>query len=409
MRCKETCLAREGLGLVKKLLGFIVLLIILAILVQVLLGINLIPKLENELKGLGASTTSSACSTTPPTVQTIQTDTAYDNMFNAYGNQTNGQGWSGGDGAYSVMLPGGEEVWLFSDTLFGTVANGQRSVSAFIHNSLVTVQNGAITGTLYNYTSPPKGFVTPAGASSTTPWFWLSSGVVNGNSLQIIMPEFRNTGSGAFDFAWMQTYIGTFSLPSMTLESVQPVPSAASYGIVWSSWALSSGGYTYVYGYNNNNTGGNVNMYVARVSGTNLLGQWEYYSAGGWSASPASASSVMSGLPTGYSVTPLGSYYLLVSMNPGAPFSGQIMAYFSCSPTGPFLSMNSGKPIYTTPEQGEYSSEGGAWTYDAFVHPELSGGNTLFLSYSVNGFNSTYTFQNPSIYRPRFLLVTLST
>ncbi|MDH2901665.1 MAG: DUF4185 domain-containing protein, partial [archaeon] len=115
------------------------------------------------------------------------------------------------------------------------------------------------------------------------------------------------------------------------------------------------------------------------------------------------------GLTTGYSVTPLGNYYLLISMNPTAPFAGEIMGYFSCSPTGPFHPINGGKPIYTTPEQNEYSSEGGAWTYDAFVHPELSSGNTLFLSYSVNGFNSTYTFQDPTIYRPRFILITFST
>lgn len=404
------------MGLARKFFGFMILLVVLTILVPAVMGTSITAIFGKLFTTGGENTTSltSSCSVNSPVVQSIQNDTSYENMFSAYGDSTNGKGWSGGDGAYSVELPNGTELWLFSDTLFGTFTNGQRQVSAFVHNSMVAVQNGAKTeGTLYtNSSNSPSALVSPSGAGSTTtsPWFWLSSAVVSGSTLQVIMPEFKSIGSGAFDFAWVQTYVGTFSLPNMSLQSIEPVPSPASYGIVWSSWALSTGGYTYIYGYNNDSTGGNVNMYAARVSGTNLLGQWQYYSAGSnWSTSPGAATPVMSGLTTGYSVTPLGNYYLLISMNPTAPFAGEIMGYFSCSPTGPFHPINGGKPIYTTPEQSEYTSEGGAWTYDAFVHPELSSGNTLFLSYSVNGFNSTYTFQDPTIYRPRFILITFST
>ncbi|MDH2901485.1 MAG: hypothetical protein PXY39_10985, partial [archaeon] len=336
------------MGLVRKIFGLIILLVILTILVvPAVLGTSVTAIFAKLLTTAGGNTTTSltsSCSVTSPVVQSIQNDTSYENMFSAYGDSTNGNGWSGGDGAYSVELPNGTELWLFSDTLFGTVTNGQRQVSAFIHNSIVAVQNGAkITETLYTHSSnSPSALVSPSGAGSTTsPWFWLSSAVVSGNQLQVIMPEFKSTGSGAFGFAWVQTYVGTFSLPNMTLQSVEPVPTSASYGIVWSSWALSTGGFTYIYGYNNDSTGGNVNMYAARVSGTNLLGQWQYYSAGSnWSTNPGAATPVMSGLTTGYSVTPLGNYYLLISMNPTAPFAGEIMGYFSCSPTGPFHPIN---------------------------------------------------------------------
>ena len=41
-----------------------------------------------------------------------------------------GHGWTGGDGAYSVSLPAGRTLWLFGDSVLGTVREGRRDSSS---------------------------------------------------------------------------------------------------------------------------------------------------------------------------------------------------------------------------------------------------------------------------------------
>ena len=48
------------------------------------------------------------------------------------------EGWTGADGAYSVRLPSGDTLWLFSDTFWGGVnPEGKRAAGTrFINNSV---------------------------------------------------------------------------------------------------------------------------------------------------------------------------------------------------------------------------------------------------------------------------------
>jgi hypothetical protein len=50
-------------------------------------------------------------------------------------------GWTGGDGAVSVPLPHGRNLWLFSDTWVGKVKDGRR-FDATIVNNTAAIQDG---------------------------------------------------------------------------------------------------------------------------------------------------------------------------------------------------------------------------------------------------------------------------
>lgn len=329
----------------------------------------------------------------------VTNDLPMDRMFFGYGNT--GQGWTGGDQAYSVLLPNGSEAWLFSDTLLGSVVNGTRApfpYTPMIHNSIVLQTGNSIVSTLYGGThSAPKSLVSPPEAGS---WYWFGPGIVSGGTLQVIMIQMVSTGTGIFDFKWVGTYLALFSLPSVSLQSVSPLESGD--GVIWASSLMTYGGYTYVYGTDNMSAN---TMYVARVNGTSLLGSWQYLTAGGWSSDPLNPIKVAAGIGSSFSVTRFGGGFLLVSMDSDQFFSGKIYAYSAPTPAGPFGHKTL---LYATPDAAFYDQYPGysVFTYSAMVHPELSNGKSLIVSYSANG-SGPKAFTDVTVYRPRFLNVTL--
>src|SRR6266404_8888145 len=72
----------------------------------------------------------------PPNPATI--DTNFDNFF-----KQNGPGWTGADGSYSLLLPDGTNLWMWSDSYIGTVdpTTRLRSNDLFsAHNSLTVLE-----------------------------------------------------------------------------------------------------------------------------------------------------------------------------------------------------------------------------------------------------------------------------
>jgi hypothetical protein len=65
-------------------------------------------------------------------------DSNFDSFF-----QQNGPGWTGADGSFSLLLPDGTNLWMWSDSFIGTVNATTRMRSSYLitaHNSL-TIQN----------------------------------------------------------------------------------------------------------------------------------------------------------------------------------------------------------------------------------------------------------------------------
>jgi len=178
-------------------------------------------------------------------------------------------------------------------------------------------------------------------------------------------------------------------------------------GIEWGSWVRHDTSYTYIYGVED--LGANKYLHIARVSGTDLAGTWSYYVGGdptlaaSWSSTESASVRVLDGVANEYSVHKLTSgLYMLTTMDTTAAFSAQLEAYFSCTPTGPFVDETL---LYTTPESGPYGSygNGNVYTYNAHVHVELSTSSKLVISYNVNSLDATVggdVYRDVSIYRP---------
>jgi hypothetical protein len=309
-------------------------------------------------------------------------DQNYDNYF-----QRGGPGWTGGDGTYSVGLPDGRTAWSFGDSYLGTISpDGSRPLSAPIVNNSMLIASASSATTLVGGTpSQPQALVSTGESGS---WYWPGASTVEGGTLVQFLSKTRRTGSGLWDFAYAGSYMATYSLPGMSLQSVVPVP--ASDTIQWGAWTLSDGGYTYIYGIEDR--GWDKYVHVARVSAGALSGAWQYYTGSAWSTDPTSSARLMDGASNQFSVVKMGSDYQLISQ---APLGSQISSYHATSPVGPF---GTKKVLYTTPNWGAST-----FTYNAVAHPDLSGAGEMLISFNVNTNQGSDLYSNPEIYRPRFV------
>ncbi|MEJ3745769.1 DUF4185 domain-containing protein [Actinomycetes bacterium KLBMP 9797] len=321
--------------------------------------------------------------------------TALNNLFNRYGNS--GVGWTGADSTYSTTLPGGKRLWIYSDTFLGPVnpdLSRPRS-TPFLNNSFI-VQDGYRLTTVHGGTAAaPDSLVKPADYPNR--WYWLGAGITIGGVLNQTVVEFGRTGPGLWDFEWKGNHLARFAVGNLTAPiSVTPLPSGA--GITWSAWLQPIGQYLYIYGVEDK--GASKYLHVARVTGQNLRGRWQYWTGTGWSTVETDSVRVLEGVSNEHSVTPWRGKWLLVTQDTTELFSTKIVGYLGTSPTGPFTDKTL---LYTTPETG-----GNVYTYNPHVHPSLSRGDSLTISYNVNSFESDELYADVRIYRARFITVTLA-
>src|SRR5713101_1647599 len=144
----------------------------------------------------------------PPNPATI--DTNFDNFF-----KQNGPGWTGGDGSYSLLLPDGTNLWIWSDSYIGTA-------------DPVVVQ-----------TSP---------------------GVYK---IKIMLMEW--TGF----FKLVGNSLATLSWPSLSIDSVTPV-ALPDTSIEWGTRLVQVGSTIYIYGLKDPGND-NKTPYLARTQGVNNL------------------------------------------------------------------------------------------------------------------------------------------
>ncbi|HVX45229.1 MAG TPA: hypothetical protein VHC49_15170 [Mycobacteriales bacterium] len=346
---------------------------------------------------------------------TAHPDRRWDGLFNAYSDS--GIGWTGADSTYSVPLPDGRIVWIFSDTFLGPVGPGRPSHSPparpkigrprtapFLHNSFI-VQTGSHLRTVYGGTAgAPDSLVSPAGADPDTSWYWAAAGTIGPGTLDVVYNRYDKTGPGVFDFAWSGSVLARFGLLDQRLIDVTDLPSARP-NIQSGSWLSYERGWTYHYRIEDLSS--EKYLHIARVRGHDLRQPWEFFTGSGWSPHEADSVRVLDRISGQFSVTRDQGRYVLITHDTSEPFSSRIVAYFATTPVGPFTDVT---PVYSTPETGAAGTYGNpnVFTYNSCAHPELSRPGHLLVSYNVNSFEPDDLYRDVSIYRPRFIDVDIS-
>ncbi|MFE7651011.1 NucA/NucB deoxyribonuclease domain-containing protein [Streptomyces phaeoluteigriseus] len=350
-----------------------------------------------------------------------------EDVFNKYAATTR-NGWTGGDSTYSVTLPDGRRLWMFSDTFLGPLNDdGTRPTSAGLINSSFVAQVGDNLTTIKGGSdSNPKALMPP---QADKHWYWLGDGLITTiggkKKLQVVFHEWYKFGEGLWDFKIKRSLVATFDPDDLTApEWMQPLPAEA--GVQWGAAVMSADqsddGYTYIYGVDDAPT--HKGMRIARVKGTNIADpdKWQYLNSarGEWMYGETEGDNALTGVANEYSVTPFKGNYVLVSQDSTVAFSGKIRMWNGCDPYGPFGSWVGHDEVYQMPEPGPYGDctekeeDGKCFSYNAHVHPSLSSDSRWILSYNVNNFDSDIApgaahYRDPTIYRPRFVSFTLET
>jgi hypothetical protein len=346
------------------------------------------------LAWLAASSTAPA--EAPARAVTVTPDTAFQAMFESYGNDnTLLDDWTGADGALSAVLPDGRVVWDFSDTFLGLVnSDGSRPPGQpFINNSMIVQDSGVLVQTLHGGTAQsPTSLIIPVDQNS---WYWVGDMTVEGDRLRVFVMEFVRTGPGIFDFQWVGNAIASFVLPDLTLENV--VRTHGENSVMYGAALLEEGGYSYIYG-TEDVSGTEKYLHIARAISGNVLGAWEFYTGTGWSSDPALSARLLKGVGNSFGVAKVRNRFVLFTMDSLIPFSAELVMYSSNNPEGPFGNRTH---VYWTPE-----SQHGLFTYDAHVHPEFTDAQgRLLVSYDVNSFDFRDLLADVDSYRPRFIRV----
>ena len=334
-------------------------------------------------------------------------------QFNAYGNDnTSAETWTGADSTYSVVLPDGRVLWIFSDTFLGIVhPDGSRpkhtshgGTTPMLNNAFV-IQDGDRFQTVLGEdgSGQPKAIMTGREYGYLGATYWAGGAQVHDGQVEMVMRRyFQMVPEGAVVAVFDP---GDLSRPQEVVELPW------SPGVSWGSATTRTDEHTYVYGAED--TGAAKHLRIARVEGQSLRGRWEYLTAdGGWSASEADAANQLAGVGNEFSVTPMGDAYLLVTHDTTEVMSADIVGYAAPTPYGPFEDK---KVLYTTPETGAHGSYGNPniYTYNSMAHPHIADGNDrLLLSYNVQVVEERGgppwdfdVYRDVSIYRPRFVTV----
>jgi hypothetical protein len=398
-------------------------------------------------------------------------DAGFDSIFTQDGpgfglEPAGGAGWTGGDSTYSIELPNGDTAFFFSDSYIGefprfagdgsvtTDSNGLRTREANCfpplcdpptvlyraHNSVVVrnKQTGILTtfvgakdvaGYSTSYFSPPAGVATGR-------FYWMGDSTVvqvdsaGTKKLWVFLLEFDSS------WTYQGTAIAQLSLPSMQIETIQPLINLpASTNINWGSALLLDGtgfGSSTLYIYGMGRSATQKRPFLARTTMTSALldaanaTNWTVWDGSSWNADQATAAPLIgkAGDPNNaadsisdeFSVkrisTNSGDSVLLVGMDTTPIFGAwkDVTVYTACAPQGPFSAKT---VVYSTPETGSnrvpgmlpgQTLSGNMFTYNPHVHPQFTSKGKLLISYNTNaGKSPDLLFADT--YRPRFIRV----
>jgi len=333
-----------------------------------------------------------------------------DATFDGYVTQ-NGPGWTGGDGTYSLLLPDGTNLWMWSDSYIGTVDPTTRLRKNWLftaHNSLTVLDRATGSWTTVGYPPQTTSFFVPV---NTQDWFWVGGGLVYQPSpgtykIKLFLLEW----TGLFQLVGHS--VATLSWPSLAIDSITPV-SGLDTSLEWGTRILKVGAIYYIYGLKDPGTNTKT-PYLARTnSAANLTNasNWQFWNATQrkWmrGETNATALSGVSAITPEYSVDQLlyngQPFYLMTGMDPQHPpypLWNTITTWYACSPQGPWLNKTA---VYTNPEAGAPGCKTGTLvTYNAKAHPEFTDFSGILVSYNVNA-NSGSDLVCADDYKPRFV------
>lgn len=320
-------------------------------------------------------------------------------------------GWLGADAAYSIPLPGGLDVWIFGDTLYGRQRVVHGDMPVMVHNTIGISRCSEGKWRIRYYIrkdaqGSPVSFFAPQDSHT---WYWALDGFRADNDLWITLLCVRTTNAAsAMGFATCGTDLARIDSPGANPLAwrIRYFPLVANGAHAYpSASAVVVGKYAYIFALDER---GSRPLIASRIPLNGLddpQGNLEYLARDGqWlkGFDPANAKAVMSPGISELSIRyhPELREWVAVMFDPRA-FSSHILLRTAPSPTGPW---DAEKTIYTVPEMvpGNPRYDKNNFCYAAKEHPEFEHGDLVF-TYVCNTFAVPRLATEMDIYFPRVI------
>ncbi|MEP6681603.1 MAG: T9SS type A sorting domain-containing protein [Parafilimonas sp.] len=301
--------------------------------------------------------------------------------------------WLSADGQISQPLPDGRTVWTFSDGWYGNNDTTTNSMNThqLIRNTFVTQTaakpNGILHTTIGGTVNAPKALMTPPDPIGYDDFFWPRDMIVENDSLKILLPDTRQLNQNDDVTYGNREAIGIFSLPDLTLHSIQWMPYIDS--IQYTTLCQADDGYTYAYGVHTINAF-ESHAIVARFPTGQLSVNvpWKFLTDTGWSYDYHNSKEIAD--VNLYSVTRLGiNNYIALFMT---PLSDKVEVEYAQSPVGPWV----GRSIV-----GQTEGQADILSYFALIHEETADNGTYSFSYCNIG-DISQMLDDKTVYWPTF-------
>jgi hypothetical protein len=313
------------------------------------------------------------------------------NIFSRVGKS---RGWIGGDGGASVHLPDGRIMFVYADTIIGTVS-ADKSVDPFwqfIHNSLVTTNTDGSNFTTYaGGTTGHESAYIPSPPVRPSDHLWPYTALVDSNKVYVLANEWQPDASGPFGYTYTgNTWVVQLALPSLTIEKTTQIISDDQ--VQWGSTSYQDSSYNYIFGHLDNNAP-NITTYLYRTPRGHMTDSIEYRTANGWSNTRADAVPVSNVDVEAITQTKSGQYQALFMDN---QFPKYVREATAATLAGPWTVADTN--VFTLPE----ANTNGLLEYMPRIHTGLSTNQGYVMSYSVNAADLNSVIAHAPYYQPHF-------
>ncbi len=373
-------------------------------------------------------------------------------------------GWTGGDGAGTIDLGDGRTVWLFGDSLIGTVKEGKHAAGTHMINNAIAIQkinddrrpaadqfqfawgakDAAGKPTAWVVPDPQKVKPTVPITNKKYPhgWYWPAGGgclietATKDKKQKKLITFMFHVGRTAQDRGvWSFKNIGgamvvvdhpekpvnqwkprQLDLPfTVDIDQVELARKESRKEVYETTWGMSclvepasdrSGNKTvYIFGARQK-TKFNRQLLVARVPASRIedFKSWRFFAGENrWSKSASEAKPIANQMAAEFSVHVVAvdgkRKFVLIQSDP--MLGTKIYARTADSPAGPWSKRI---VLYDVPDVRKSKNY---FTYAAKAHLELSPRGKLVVSYVVNSQDFWEMLRDASIYRPRFVTVSI--
>lgn len=301
--------------------------------------------------------------------------------------------WLSADGQISEPLPDGRTVWTFSDGWYGyndTTTNSM-STHQLLRNTLVVQTapkpNGVLHTIIGGTVEAPEAIMIPPNPIGHDDFFWPRDMIVENDSLKILLPDTRQLNPNDPVTYGNREAIGVFSLPDLTLRSIEWMPYIDS--LQYGTLCKGDDGYTYAYSKHEINQF-ESHAIVARfpTGSLSVTTPWQFLTDTGWSYDYRNSKEIAD--VELYSVVRLGpdNYIALFQ----TPLSDKIEVEFAQSPIGPWV----GRSIV-----GQTEGQADIMTYFALIHEETANNGIYSFSYCNIG-DIGQMLDDKTVYWPTF-------